>query len=172
MHKSANSVILAFPRPEGNSSLNAFILYQDVDAGKRAKETCDLLAENLGWDWRLESELWSFRAMQVPRLREIAAQNAGSADIVVVSCAGGGLPAAVTAWLGLWAGRPNRAVALVGLFAPGDDFDAQARVHAVLSRAARRGGMKFFSPIENAVPMGLPDWKPLELFSAEGAEAS
>lgn len=168
MHHSTNTILLPFPQTEPVSTLNAFIVYEDVHAGKRAKEMCDLLAENLGRHWRVDSELWNFRALQVPRLREIAAENAGIADMAIVSCFGADLPEAVTEWLDSWTMRPNRAVALIGLF-PEEELDPDSipSARATLVRAARRGGMRFFSPLDLAFPSDSSGAWPSGLFSAE-----
>jgi hypothetical protein len=44
--------------------LNVLVVYEDIRTGKRAKETCDALARNLGQNWSLKIDLWSFTEMQ------------------------------------------------------------------------------------------------------------
>jgi hypothetical protein len=146
MRNIGNHFVLPLLPPEGHSSVNAFIAYEDLEAGKRAKEMCDFVAQNLGHEWTLDSELWSFRALGVPQLRDIAADNAVKGDIIIVSCHGGHLPAEVTEWIESWPAQPARAVAMVALFGSADGpLNPSSEARATLALAAERHGMKFFA---------------------------
>src|SRR5208282_3046841 len=92
----------------GNSFLDAFILYEDVVTGKRAKGTCDILAEMLGAGWQIEVEMSSFKSLQQAKGWRIAAGAVSHADLVVFSCHDGDLPSEVWRWAELCLKRPTR----------------------------------------------------------------
>lgn len=96
--------------------MGVFIAYEDVPAGKRAKETCDVLAESLGGDSITDTRVASFNALRVPQLRHTAAMEAAQADIIFIACHDGKLPLAVNQWLQLWLARGGGPMALVALF--------------------------------------------------------
>src|SRR5579872_5041861 len=67
-------------------TLNVFVAYEDIAAGKRAKETCDALAGNLGAGWKVETQIVSFKMLNVAEWLEAAVNDAAKADVLVVSC--------------------------------------------------------------------------------------
>jgi len=85
------------------STLNVVIAYEDLETGKRAKRIHDFLVENLGHDCQFTNQMWKFELLGIPKLREMAAQDAMMADIVIISCHGAELPSDFKAWVELWA---------------------------------------------------------------------
>src|SRR5215471_376015 len=97
-----------------NSTLKVVIVYEDFEAGTHAKKTYDFLAANLGHDCQFSYQMWKFE-VSIPQLREIAAKDSANADLIMLSCHEHNLPPEVMAWLELWLGETNHAVALVAL---------------------------------------------------------
>src|ERR1041384_5188943 len=96
---------------EANSNLNVVIAYEDFETGKRAKKTCDFLAQNLGDDCRLSHQMWKFDVLGIPKLREMAAKDAAQADMVIISCHGSNeLPIELKAWIELWLAEKSNAI--------------------------------------------------------------
>src|SRR5438105_1310923 len=61
---------------EAQPELNVVIAYEDFETGKRAKTTYDFLSENLGTNCKFSSQMWKFEVLGIPKLREMAAQDA------------------------------------------------------------------------------------------------
>jgi hypothetical protein len=111
--------------------------------------------------------MWKFDVLSVPKLREIAAKDAATADIIIVSCRGGELPDYVMAWIELWVGAErNHPIALVALFdCPPEDLHQTRATRAYLTGVAKRGDMEFFAQPEE----GPCRREGLEHFAGEGA---
>src|SRR4051794_21772473 len=103
--------------------------------------------ENLGHDCHFSNQMWKFDVLAIPNLREMAARDAATADIVIVSCRGGSeLPAQVKSWLELWLAQQSNAIALVALFdSRGEDTAQNLANRTYLAEAAKRGQMEFFA---------------------------
>jgi hypothetical protein len=132
---------------EPDESFKVVIAYEDFETGKHAKRTYDFLVESLGRNWHFENQMWKFDVLTIPKLREIASDDAAAADIVVISCHGHELPAHIKAWIDSWLVEATKPLALVALF-DGQRYDlARPRnaVRAYLSEVARKGGMEFFA---------------------------
>jgi hypothetical protein len=128
-----------------DSSLSAFIIYENVATGKRAKELCDVLASSLSLDCEIEIELFSFESLHVPRMRRLAAAAATHASLIVFSCLGRHLPLEVWKWTELCLKRPDQPTALVALLAGAlcQTGPPQA-LETYLAGLAHRRGMQFF----------------------------
>lgn len=139
------------------SNFNVVIAYEDFETGKHAKKTCDFLTENLGPDCHVNNQMWKFDVLGLPKLREMAANDAAAADIIIISCrADNELPAALKAWIELWLAEKRSALALVALFDRPQDHMFQSRaVRDYLVGIAKRGNMAFFAQPEE----GLGDVK-------------
>jgi hypothetical protein len=128
-------------------------VYEDFTAAAQAKRAYDFLVANLTHEWRVTSQMWKFDLLCIPELRELAAEDAALADLIIVSCHGDGeLSADVRAWIEMWLGYKADAVALVALLdcPPGQAEHAQA-TRAYLERVAQRAHLEFF-----VWPEGLP----------------
>jgi hypothetical protein len=146
MHDAPNIVDLDFTEQEIDLRLNAFILYEDVAAGKRAKETCDVLDGKLGPGWKIEIGMSSFKCLRLPEVRQLATEAVHSANLVIFSCYDGHLPLSVRDWTEFcWAGS-GRSTSLVALIAGTARQTAPARAaEEYLADVAQRHGLKFFS---------------------------
>jgi hypothetical protein len=125
-----------------DARLEVLIIYEDLAAGKKAKEVCDSLTQRLGKPWRMNLELLNFGSLH------LAKQSAASfdRDLIIISCGNGKLPKSVRGWIDSFAAQPKFSGALVGLLAV-TAWGPKGRrtTQSYLAAAARRRGMKFFS---------------------------
>ncbi len=130
-----------------NPAFSVAVAYQDHECCQHARKTCDFLMENLGTDSRFINQMWRFDALSVPTLREMAARDAASADLILIACDGKqDLPADVKAWIELWIGKQSTAFAVVALFDHADEGAEQVKIiQEYLAWIARRGEMEFFA---------------------------
>src|SRR5437899_9600969 len=77
---------------EVNPTFNVLIAYEDFETGKHAKRTYDFLVENIGGDWNFSNQMWKFDVLLLPKLREIALDDAARADIIIISYLSSDLP--------------------------------------------------------------------------------
>ena len=127
-----------------NPTIDVVIAYQDLETGKSAKSTFDFLVERLGHECEFTNQMWKFDVLAIPKLREIAAKDGAVADIIIISCRGGELPAEVKAWIELWLAEETKPIALVALFGRGEEEGTEA-IRSYLAAVAKRGQMEFFA---------------------------
>ena len=139
------------PRSTGGR-LEVLIVYEDLPAGKKAKEVCDSLTQRLGKPWRMNLELLNFDSLHLTK----PSAPSFDRDLTIISCGNGKLPKSVRDWIDSFAAKPKFSGALVGLIAVAPWGPTGRRTtHGYLAAAARRRGMKFFSmtyPIGNEKP--------------------
>jgi len=142
------------PRLDGasidlDSSFNVLIAYEDFETGKHAKKTYDFVVQNLGPDCRFTNQMWKFDVLTLPKLCDIAVEDATAADIIMISSNGGELPEGVKAWIEAWLPFEPGPLALVALSPRADQEDHRAdSAQHYLARIARRGNMEFFAQPE------------------------
>lgn len=136
---------LESPGSEVNSAFNVVIAYEDFETGQNARKTYDFLVEHLGNEFCLNNQMWKFDVLAMPKLREIAANDAAAADLILVALRGNNeLPAEVREWMELWLRQGTRAIAVVALFeVPGQPVGNLIRDY--LADVARRAKVEFFS---------------------------
>ena len=146
MQRSLNHHPFSASDVDETPDFNVMIAYEDFESGKQAKSTYDFLIENLGTNCRFASQMWKFDVLGIPKLREMAAKDAATADIVILACKGPNrLPIEVKAWIELWLAEKNNAIALVALFdSPDADPQQVESTREYLSSVAKRGQMEFF----------------------------
>jgi hypothetical protein len=133
------------PEPSGHFSI--LMLYEDFSTGKRAKSTYDYLVEHLGQDCEFRNNMWKFDVLRLPKLKEMAAREAGEADMVIISLHGNDpLPAEIKSWCDLWLElKGDRPAALVALFdQTGITADDPGSPCGYLREVARRGRLDYF----------------------------
>jgi len=127
---------------EINSTLNVAIAYEDLETGKRAMKTYEYMVRELGNQCPFSSRMWKFDVLALPRLKEMAAQDAAAAELIMVSAhEGKQLPTEVKAWMELWLSYKTQATALVGLFG---NESINSPVRTYLADVARRAKIEFF----------------------------
>jgi hypothetical protein len=104
------------------SNLDVLIVYDSVRSGKRAKELCDRLTQQLAPDCELNLSVCSLSALQLPTLALAAASEAEHAALLVVAVNGDKtFPRSVRNCL-YWCARGIRA----------DDGALVAQLHGIL----------------------------------------
>ena len=123
------------------------IAFEDFDTGRQAKRAYDFLVANLSHEWRVSSQMWKFEVLSIPELREMAASDAASAKLIIISSRGDReLPADVKEWIELWRGYQGDTVGLITLFhCPAEQLKHAKATQAYLESVARRGHMEFFN---------------------------
>jgi hypothetical protein len=142
-----NSVVcpsLTASKVDEDPAFNVVIAYEDFDTGKHARRTYDFLVQHLGDESRFRNQMWKFDVLGVPKLKQMAAKDAAAADIIIISAHGlNELPSEVKAWIELWTKEKIHAMALVGLFDPGEC--ASNPVRSYLEDVAAHAGLEFFA---------------------------
>ena len=118
--------------------------FEDSVTGMRVKEFCQGLARNLGKECQIIERVWLFSTFRLRDLREIAAEEASTSDLVIISVhQAASLPDEVKSWIDLWVGRKGaRHAVLLALLDP-TYGEAAGSTEAYLQEIARRGGMEF-----------------------------
>lgn len=150
MQSLASCPVEVTPDFEANPAFNVVMLYEDFETGKNAKLTYDYLVEHLGPECHFNNSMWKYDVLSIPKLGEIAAQDARAADIVLFSSHGGDLPREVKGWTEQWLAEKLRGLALVALFDCPEEERAGARAaHDYLAEVASRAQMDFFSQLDD-----------------------
>jgi hypothetical protein len=123
------------------------IAFEDFDTGRQGKRAYDFLVANLSHEWRVTSQMWKFEVLSIPELREMAASDAASAKLIIISSRGDReLPVDVKEWIELWRGYQGDTVGLITLFhCPTEQLKYAKATQAYLESVARRGHMEFFN---------------------------
>ena len=125
-------------------NFNLTIIYESIEAGKRAKRFSDKLSAETAGDRPFELNLWNFGVLRIPEIRNTAASTAAIADVVILSMSGTiPLPAHALEWIEMWIWLiDGRRPAVVALFA---DHDREgAAIRAYLRRSAVSKKLDFF----------------------------
>lgn len=129
---------------EGCPTFKVVIAYEDFETGKNAKQVYDFLTQNLGADCEFCTQMWKFEVLGIPRLREVATQDAYEADILMISSRGGPeLAEEAKVWIESWMAQGTCAIALVALF--GCEAQHAQAIRDYLADVARRAGLEFFA---------------------------
>lgn len=82
---------------------NTVIIYEDADAGRRARRFSDNLLRETRDACHFGRNLWSFDVLAITNIRNVAASAAQGADLVILSASGQyRLSPHVEQWLDLW----------------------------------------------------------------------
>jgi len=117
--------------------------------GARVHEFCRTVSRHLGENCELTHQIWLVNEFWMPQLKEIAAREAASADLIIISVHHAeSLSDEVKSWFDLWLRQKgSRQMVLVALFDPLDQGDSSS-VRADLQATAQRGGMEFLAQSE------------------------
>jgi hypothetical protein len=131
-------------------ALNVVIAFDDLRAGRKAKELCDRLALRPSPDCALHIGLWSLSVLQIPQVLQAAATQAARAALVVVTVSGQTdlTVSAKTCVTMFSTGKTSAHGALTVLFhGASRPRENLAPSCAFLRRAARTAGRTFFSQV-------------------------
>jgi len=132
------------------SSLDVLIVYDSVRSGKRAKELCDRLGQQIAPDRKLNFSVWSLSALQLPTLAQAAASEAEHAALLIVAVNGDKtLPRPVKSclhWCARGIHRSDGALVaqLHGILKMYEDL---CPAYGCLRQIARHTGVRFFSEV-------------------------
>ena len=118
--------------------------FEDSATGMRIKEFRQSLSQELGHGCQLIEHVWLFNLFRFHELQEIAAEEAATADLVVIAVHDAeNLPGEVKSWMDLWLqqGTARHAVLLALLDSTMEGLPRP--MEGYLQAAARRGGMEF-----------------------------
>jgi hypothetical protein len=127
--------------------LRALVMYEGAAVGNRALAMLNRVARGVTTPGRLLCSLWRFSFLNDPALMEMAATEAGGADIILVALPDwADLPSEVSEWISLWLlSRAKRPKALVVLAdEPTGQNGAVPYAFTRLRQAAQLGRMDFF----------------------------
>ena len=132
------------------SSLDVLIIYDSLRSGKRAKELCDRLGQQLVPECKLNLSVWSLSALQLPTLAQTAASEAEHAALLIVAVNGDKtLPRSVKGRLRTCAGAIHAAdgalvAQLHGILKINEEL---CPAYGCLRQIAHHAGVQFFSEV-------------------------
>ena len=147
--ETAITELRAFRRCKESNRVSVVAVYQDSSTGARVHEFCRSLSRHLGENCRLIHQVWLVNEFWMPQLKEIAAREAASADLIIISIHhADSLSDEVKGWFDSWLSqKANRHMALVALFDRVDQGDSSS-TRAYLEEVAQRGDMEFLAQSE------------------------
>jgi len=118
--------------------------FEDADTCNRVKEFCQGLARDLDGRCKIIQHVWVASTFRLRELREIAAEEACAADLIVISAhQAESVPDEVRSWFELWVlQKRSRAAVLLALLDAGYG-GTSGSMRAYLHEVARRGNMEF-----------------------------
>jgi hypothetical protein len=127
---------------------NVFIMYEDFETGKRAKNGLDYVAEQLGNDVEFRLTMWRLDVLQDPKVNLLAAPALAEADLLIISLREEGqIPAKIRVLIDTRLDE-NRDCALVALFET-TAATVRSSVYACLANLARQHELDFFEEAAN-----------------------
>ena len=132
------------------STSEVLIVYDSVRAGKRAKELCDRLEQQLAPGCELNLSVWSLFALGLPSMARAATRQAERADLLIVAVNGDKiLPQAIKNCLhrcarGIHTSGGALVAQLHGILKMNEEF---CRACGCLRQIARQAGVDFFSEV-------------------------
>ena len=126
------------------------IIYESLEAGKRAKCFSDQLIAEAAVDGSFELNLWNFGVLGIPAVRNVAASMAAISDLVILSMSGTvPLPMHAEKWVEMWTWLiDGRKPAVVALF--GSRHPTCAAIRTYLRRSAVSKKLDFFPIVSDA----------------------
>ena len=141
----------------GAAVLEVLVVYEDFATGIWARQVFDELVRRTASYCALNNTMWKFDFLGAPKLREMAAQEALKADMVLIAAHRDSVfPSPVRDWVDLWVGRKTGGL-LVGLLDGNGQPTAKESVNTrYLRRVAKDGSMNLLS-LESDMPRCKPD---------------
>jgi len=124
--------------------LAAVAAYEDTLTDARVTEFCRCLARQIGHGCEIVRQMWLVNELRVPQLCNIAAGEAATADLIIVSVHHAqSLPAEMSHWIDLWAAHKRRkSTVLLALFDPVYQGDSGS-MQTYLAQVAKKAAMQF-----------------------------
>jgi hypothetical protein len=84
---------------KGRKPLAVFVLYEDGETDSRARDFCTGISGHITPTRDFVQRAWLFNELRMPRMRQVAAEEAAQSDLIIVSIHGADrIPTEVTAW--------------------------------------------------------------------------
>ncbi|MHB8523691.1 MAG: hypothetical protein ACYDH9_23455 [Limisphaerales bacterium] len=133
-------------RSESNPIFQVVIAYDDFSTGLMAKEFYDRTVRDHKELFRFICHLWKFRILSLPPLRDQAAVEAETADMVVIAAhEGKPLSSGMRRWIEFWLPRKAGSGALVALLdVSGCGARVPGRIDSYLRNVAEMWRVRFF----------------------------
>jgi hypothetical protein len=146
---TALSRLQVWPLWQKAKRLAVSAVHEDSATGARAEEFCQTLSRCLGGKCVIAKEMWLLTELRTAQLRSIAAGEAASANLVIVSVHHAEtLPDEVKSWIELWLKqKASRATVLLALFDP-LYLGTSSSIQTYLRDVAKRGKMEFLARSE------------------------
>jgi hypothetical protein len=132
---------------ESKPTINFVIVSEDLPCGVLAKHLYDELVDQMEGQLAFTYEVWPFRGLKDPHLRELATRDATEADILIFAVSGReDLPMEVKSWMQTWLGLSDKTGALVMLSDQDHGSEQYTEsVRSYLQDAAARTGLEFLT---------------------------
>jgi len=118
--------------------------FEDSATGTRVKDFCQRLSRHLGQQCRLIEHVWLFSTFRLPELQQIAAEEASTSDVVIISVhQAQSLPDEVKSWIDLWLEHKSSHTAILLALLDPAEAGEPGTVQAYLQGVASRGHMEF-----------------------------
>jgi hypothetical protein len=134
---------------EAGKDFSVVISFVDAATAERAGQILQLLGQNLkGEEGRLFHQWWNIEVLAFTSLRELAAAEAATADMIIIGLHDGReLPEMIASWVKRWMNlRKDRPGALVALLnTKSKKTDAALGILSQLKQATALGHMDFFA---------------------------
>jgi hypothetical protein len=144
------------------SGVVVVVLYEDIDTALRARQSVEMALPRAGAVNDALSRLWNIGLLRDSLLREQAAVEAATADVVIVSLHRvGTVRPEFWDWMRRWqdhrAGQPSALGVLLDTLPPGEEDEATL---ACVRRLAEAGGADFYlgACSSSAPPRAAPPW--------------
>src|SRR4051794_38306947 len=100
MRTSVNPGHLPECSSDTKDEIKVLIVYEDFATGQHAMSASKRLFGQLNRDFESQASFWKFDVLRVPTMRQLAAQDAIEADVVVIAAhADQALPTDLKSWL-------------------------------------------------------------------------
>lgn len=136
--------------------LKAMLVYEDTDCGLRAKLALEHLPEEFKVPDQCGIKFWRRDLLSLPWLREQAAQDAGDANVIIVSIEGQGpVPGEIKDWLNRWLHHKGNGRCALGYIASEQSI-GKGKTNPTMEyvqRIAEAGNAIFFWGIESFNPV-------------------
>jgi hypothetical protein len=132
---------------EGQMTLDAVMLYEDLNTGLRGKGVLDGAARLFPGSPHFNLAIWRFDVLRAAIVRELALHKASVADVLVLSAHGGrDLPKVVVRWLRHWLERKRDepCALMVSLNEDSRNSASTAQIIASLQAAAKARDVTVF----------------------------
>jgi hypothetical protein len=136
--------------------ITAVAAYEDSVTDSRVNEFCRALARQLGCQCEVVRQMWLLNELRVPQLRTVAAGEAASADLLIVSLHHSQeLPDEVKSWIeSSLAHKSKRPAVLLAFVDPEHEGDSSA-MRTFLEQAAAKAKLEFVTQAVEAPEYGL-----------------